>query len=1497
MKRNLLIGTSLVAAFATTSLSARAASAIDKASYDLTTDVAVAHRVAEKALASATVTGATPLKAGATPVTLLEATLGSDAGREAVAKILKATTLEAKTSDALVAAFGKQTEAQKNAAVAEIAKALATNVELRKLVDAYRPAVVAAEQSKAPKPGPTPEPVVVVETEATIEALTQAVVNTTDALTTAIIAEGVAQKTVADTTADETAAQKVKADADTALTAEQTAATDAATKATAAKEAADKATAALTALTTEKKAKEEAIVASEKAIADKAAADTAATAAETDALNVLKAELGTIDAKIAAATTAQTDTAAALVAADKAVADAKAVVETTTKAQAEAVKAFDAATKAKADAATALTAKTTAVTETTTKLATAKDALLAAATTAATTAATKATAATEAAGAAELKKTELATAAESAKAKVVELGKRETSLKAELTVAITTDAAASTDATKATVQAKEAAVIAIATELAGAKIAATHAAQIAQTALHAAAKATADAATATEAKTKADEALTAAKDAVKAADDAVKAAKATVAQTAEKAKADALAAKTKADVKKADAAEAKAAEELAALEAKLTLDPTNKDLQDAVAAKKAELAGLTAATTKATEAAATAAKAADKAASDLAAKEAELATAALSAKALTDQLTAAQTAAAEAAARVAALEDAGSKSAIEVSGLTADKIALTATVDGFNADLVVDSLIKRTEGELESAQTAAGAADNTFETLMAEITVLVKKDDAAAATVSLAEALKDASIAQIRSDVVRMRDTQTAASEGYAKALAAANTLTDETAKAAAIAKLGDAPAVDARLEQLIAAIDAYVAADLDVKAAHSFLDTASRLRDLMQQATVEGAGEGTLSEKLAARFNANVVVHKAHLVALLNRTGRPVGVVAEAIRAFEELAREVRQFNELKTLFDIDAKLNAKDDAVTAQLKRIVAELQATVDSSVTVDAVAKVEKLVVAMQQSLATASRGLERFARVEGSKSYDDAPRRAALIVDAAAHLETLQRALRDASDVATGTIEGLMSQLAQAKELSDEFAELTQRETAEKARFAGLTDADKADKRVEKEHKDELSDLEARKGRLVDDAADLERKDDGHGRVENLTTDAVAQLQRALFEYTAFLEKLENTSDFDLVDADTIDRVFSTKTDGAGSSKAGFDAFKARVGQAVPFASKDIDTVSRQFAASVERKERELATQSRVLGEKLDAAVHAFETEYRAVAAAAPIALDAFEFLQREVLDRQSDIVRLTAHNAELATAKAQAADAADQVRIQGQIDRNAREIAEFTTWFADNAANIAAATAEAGKLATLDAEVTALRAQSTALRADFAKTSEERAADTRALEELTRAVRQARAVKVEENGAFVADLEAAVATILSPTPVADVVESEEDEEGVEEDVEEDEEGAESGSDGAANGNSTAAGETTGTGGAQSASAPLPTGGEFGGGTTTMPLPTRGTPSTVGFDAPGAATSATDGTTTTTAGGGHASPERTNALRLEAEARARTAAAQTMDLDE
>jgi len=157
MKRNLLIGTSLVAALATTSLSARAASAIDKTSFDLNTQVVVTHLAAKTALAAEfdreavalkAETGSTKAEAGST---LLAAILNNEAGREAVAKILKATTEEAKTAEALRATFDGQTDAQKKATVAKIAEALATNADLRKLVDDFHPLVVAAVKAKKDK--------------------------------------------------------------------------------------------------------------------------------------------------------------------------------------------------------------------------------------------------------------------------------------------------------------------------------------------------------------------------------------------------------------------------------------------------------------------------------------------------------------------------------------------------------------------------------------------------------------------------------------------------------------------------------------------------------------------------------------------------------------------------------------------------------------------------------------------------------------------------------------------------------------------------------------------------------------------------------------------------------------------------------------------------------------------------------------------------------------------------------------------------------------------------------------------------------------------------------------------------------------------------------------------------------------------------------------------------------------------------------------------------
>jgi hypothetical protein len=148
MKHNLLIGTSLVAAFATTSLSARAVEADSNTSRELNNQIVTAHVKSVEDLKAEYDTKATPLKS-TTGVTLLNATLANEAGREAVAKILKAATDEAKTAAALRIAFDNQTPAQKKATVAEIAKALALNAELRKLVADFHPVITVTPEEAA----------------------------------------------------------------------------------------------------------------------------------------------------------------------------------------------------------------------------------------------------------------------------------------------------------------------------------------------------------------------------------------------------------------------------------------------------------------------------------------------------------------------------------------------------------------------------------------------------------------------------------------------------------------------------------------------------------------------------------------------------------------------------------------------------------------------------------------------------------------------------------------------------------------------------------------------------------------------------------------------------------------------------------------------------------------------------------------------------------------------------------------------------------------------------------------------------------------------------------------------------------------------------------------------------------------------------------------------------------------------------------------------------
>ena len=1356
MKRNLLIGTSLVAAFATTAVSARSAAVMTEASFNENTDVSNTVAIATEAFKAEFNTKALALKATG-GLTLLESTLGTEAGREAVAKILKATTAEDTTADALAAAFGKQTEAQKKATVTAIATALATNAELRKLVNDFRPAVVAAvaaekkavvEPGKLVAPAPTPDvtPVVTpVQNNApvTLATLSQAVSDTTNDLVSAINAEAVAQKAVEDAKADVTALTTAKSDADKALEDAQTALKAAETKAATAKTAADKATADLTALTTEKKAKEGSIATAEKVIADKTTAGTAVTEAETNALNVLKAELATIDAKIVAATATQTNTAAELVAADKVVAADKAAVEVATKAQGDAVTALETAVKAKADADTALTAKTTAVTEVTTKLTTAKSAVLAAAEKAATEAATKATTATEAAGSAEIKRTELATAAETAKARVIELGKRETSLKTELTAARAVDTANSTEATKAAVTAKEAAVIAIAKELAEAKIAATHAANAEKTATEAAAKAEAEATTASESKETAATELEAAKAAVKAADEAVKTARATIVQAAKAAQADAQAAKASSDAKAAVDKVTTLTGELTALEAQLVANPGDATLTKAVADKKVELDQAKKAAETAALASKNATATAAQATTELDAAKITAAQAAAAARTLKTQLDVATIAATEAAEKVKKLEAANSGFANEVS-------SLTATVDRFNADKVLATIFKNAESELQAAEATRAESDATIKTLLNAITVSEADESAATQVISLAVKLKNnnAGMDFARQYAVATHAKQVEALKAYNKALATANKLSDAAAKAAAITALGDAPVVDARLTQLVDAIDTVAAAELKIETARFVFNKADRLARLMAKAKVEATGK--YSGIIAARLNATTDITIASFVTMFNGNVTSIdAVLDESIQSFHGLVREAEGFNTVKDLLDLDVSgSESKDEVLPMDVRnQLIAELQVALTSSVNSATMKEALTLISAMNARFTELTEQLERREINLGSRAFDE--------------LGRLQQALTEAFGKENTFVESMLQKISRASQLSAEFARIEAYEAEETARFNTLTESEQT---TEVTHRrDQLLQRRAeRKTELKNDATRLVAADSDRlvstvsrayhaaaaAQVQNLTTEAMTALKAALRAYNTFLTETAKASDISLLDAQTINQVF-------GDAQA-LESFKAR-------RDLDLENVANdqgKLLWTVAHGKEAMAKKAKAARTELDLSAGVFDTAY---GNASDEAKDAITFLRDEVQKRQRGIDSLSNENTRLATRLA-AADESEKAGIQAEIDAYGLEITVLETWLTEKADAIATATTAAGNLVALNANCLALRKELDTLEAENAKTTQAMEADLATFEYLVAAVRQARAANLEKGATFEAELAEAVATILSPVP-------------------------------------------------------------------------------------------------------------------------------------
>ncbi|MCP5322430.1 MAG: hypothetical protein H6492_00235 [Candidatus Paracaedibacteraceae bacterium] len=474
MKRNLLIGTSLVAAFATTNLSARSAAVMTDAAFKENTAVANSVAVAKKAITEF-FSETKGLRADGTVAVsnLLARALTDEAGLKAVAGVLSAKTEEAQTPDALVAALRKQTAAQQQKSIEAIAAALATNPTLRRIVDESRTEVEALIKEEAAKkavddavvnPTPAPAPAKV-DTDAA-----ETVSGLIDAMTAAVDAHESSANKVTRLNAAWKNAELVaaaKAEALEVATAAETAAGEALTRAEAeltAKEAAAKA--AKTAIETLDAAKAkltEALPATQTAAAGKPAGS-----AEVLALNLLQAKIAEKDAEIAAAKEKQTAADKAFEAAKAAKAAAEAALNTAKEAKAAATTAAEAAVTELSRVTDRLKTAKTDLEQKLAALETAKAAALTAAETAAKNAKEALATAKTAKGNADVAVTEAETALERATATATELAAREVSLKKER------DAAREAELAD-TVTAKEAAVKEIVAQIADAEVALSNA--------------------------------------------------------------------------------------------------------------------------------------------------------------------------------------------------------------------------------------------------------------------------------------------------------------------------------------------------------------------------------------------------------------------------------------------------------------------------------------------------------------------------------------------------------------------------------------------------------------------------------------------------------------------------------------------------------------------------------------------------------------------------------------------------------------------------------------------------------------------------------------------------------------------------------------------------------------------------------------------------------------------------------------------------------------
>ncbi|MDP3640862.1 MAG: hypothetical protein Q8R43_00275, partial [Alphaproteobacteria bacterium] len=352
-----------------------------------------------------------------------------------------------------------------------------------------------------------------------------------------------------------------------------------------------------------------------------------------------------------------------------------------------------------------------------------------------------------------------------------------------------------------------------------------------------------------------------------------------------------------------------------------------------------------------------------------------------------------------------------------------------ATVDGFNADKVLLTVFKNAESELQVAEATRADSDATIKKLLNEITVSEADESAATQVISLAVAFKkdNAGLKLARQYAVSAHAKQVEALKAYNKALATANKLSDAAAQAAAIAALGEAPVVDARLTQLVDAIDTVAAAELKIATAAFVLNKANGLARLMAEAKVEATGK--YSGIIAARLNAITDLETAKFVTLFNGNVTSIdSVLNESIQSFEGLVREAEQFNTVKDLLDLDVSVSeSKDDVLPMDVRnKLIAELQVALTSSVNSAAVKEALTLVSAMNARFTELAEQLERREINLRSRGFDE--------------LGRLPQALTETLRKENTFVVSMLQKISKASRISVEFARIEAYEAEATASF-------------------------------------------------------------------------------------------------------------------------------------------------------------------------------------------------------------------------------------------------------------------------------------------------------------------------------------------------------------------------------------------------------------------------------------------------------------------------